>query len=188
MSPGVEGDYTVEEIPVDDSTVYFLRPNRDDGTPSDHGFELRWFHDNGTAWLFKSQGLDRDALVAAALSATPTADGHLTIAEPGFEQLTSGSSADGLITSQDYTQDGGLIQLSVERNGTRLQQLTSGANIVDVTVAGVPGYAASSATTKSTSRGTPAVAGGATSTSSRRCHEALTASSLPSCLPTRPTG
>jgi hypothetical protein len=140
LTPGVEGDYTVETLEVPEGIAYFLRPNGDDA-PLDYGNEVRWFHDDGTAWLFQSQGLDRDTVVGLALSAVPGSGVPLVIDDPSLTMLSIGTTV-GEQNTQDYTNETGLVRLWVERRGTALGNLISAANIIDVTVAGTPGYAA----------------------------------------------
>jgi hypothetical protein len=143
LTAGVEGDYATEQLDVPEGTAYFLRPHANDvtgTTPMDHGYELRWFHADGTAWLFRSQGLDRDLLVSIALGAQQGSGLPIVFTDPAVEGLSMGSPAEQI--EQDYTIDGGRVRLWVERSGVAMQDLISAANIVDVTVAGVAGYAA----------------------------------------------
>lgn len=139
LTAGIEGDYTSEELDVPEGTAYFLRPNVD-GLPSGHGFELRWFHADGTAWLFRSQGLDRETLVSTALAAQAGSGLPIVIADPAVVPLSGGAPSDVIL--QDYQNDTGLVRVWVDRGGAALQDLIGAANIIDVTVAGVPGYAA----------------------------------------------
>jgi hypothetical protein len=140
LQPGVEGDYTVEDLNVDDGTAYFLQPN-DNGAPMDFGFELRWFHADGTAWLFRSQGMSRDELVTAALGAVPGSGVPIVLADPAFSSVAIGidqpeSYTQALADPNGQTQ----VQLSVMRDGEPFDNLVSAANVVDVTVAGAQAY------------------------------------------------
>lgn len=139
LTAGIEGDYTSEELDVPEGTAYFLRPNVG-GLPSDHGFELRWFHADGTAWLFRGQGLDRDTLVSTALAAQAGSGLPIVMADPAVATLSMGAPSD--VIQQDYQNDSGLVRVWVDRGGAAMQDLIGAAEIIDVTVAGMPGYAA----------------------------------------------
>ncbi len=139
LSAGIEGDYTSEQIDVPDGTASFLRPNLD-GVPLDHGFEIRWFHSDGTAWLFRSQGLDRDTFVSTVLTAQAGSGLPIVIADPTVSSLSGGAPSD--VVLQDYQNDTGLVRVWIDRGGAAMHDLIAAANIIDVTVAGVPGYAA----------------------------------------------
>lgn len=139
LTAGIEGDYTSEELDVPDGTAYFLRPNLD-GAPRDHGFEIRWFHSDGSAWLFRSQGLDRDTFVSTVLAAQAGSGLPIVIADPAVVALSMGAPSD--VVLQDYQNETGLVRVWVDRSGAALQDLIGAANIIDVTVAGMPGHAA----------------------------------------------
>ncbi|MCU1359875.1 MAG: hypothetical protein JWN99_1164 [Ilumatobacteraceae bacterium] len=149
VQPRIEGDYTVEDLQTDNGIAYFLRPNgSNDGTgtpdssgPLDYGFELRWFRDDGSAWVFQSQGLTRDQLVAAAFSAVPGSGVPIIIDDPSFTTLSVSTPVNDAYVQYDVAAKG-LFALSVEHDGSPLGSLISAANIVPVTVAGMPGYAA----------------------------------------------
>jgi hypothetical protein len=141
VDPGVEGDYTTELLPVDDGVAYLLIPNGPDG-PLDHGFEVRWFHDDGTAWFFQSQGLEPDVLGSLALGALPGSGLPIVIADESVTVISVGAFT-GEAVIQDYANATGTVRLQVVPDGSALAGLISAANIVDVTVAGMPGYAAS---------------------------------------------
>jgi hypothetical protein len=143
LEPGIEGDYTSEDVTVPEGVAYFLRPNGPDGTgPLDWGYELRWFHDDGSAWLFQSSGLSRERLVELATEAVPGSGLPMVIDDPDLAVLSSGVVTGGLV-AQQYTDDGqGHLMLWVEQEGRGIIDLISAANIIPTTVDGTPGYAA----------------------------------------------
>ncbi|MGE0140124.1 MAG: hypothetical protein AB7R77_20110, partial [Ilumatobacteraceae bacterium] len=142
VEPGIEGDYTSEDVTVPEGVAYFLRPNGPDGTgPLDWGYELRWFHDDGTAWIFQSSGLTRERLIDLATKAVPGSGLPMVIDDPDLAVLSSGVVT-GAVVKQQYTGDGGRVWIWVEREGSAVRDLISGANVIPTTVAGVPGYAA----------------------------------------------
>jgi hypothetical protein len=138
-SAGIEGDYTAEQIDVPDGMASFVQPNLD-GVPMDHGFEIHWFRSDGTAWVFRSQGLDRDTFVSTVLTAQPGSGLPIVIPDPAVTPLSGGAPSD--VVLQDYQNGTGLVRLWIDRGGAPMQDLISAANILDVTVAGQPGYAA----------------------------------------------
>ncbi|MBI5090103.1 MAG: hypothetical protein HZB15_14910, partial [Actinobacteria bacterium] len=140
LTPGVEGDYTSEPVAVPEGTAYFLRPNGPDG-PLDWGYELRWFHDDGSAWLFQSSGLTRERLIELATKAVPGSGLPMVIDDAALTVLSSGVIR-GDRVAQEYTGDGGTVTVWVEQEGAGIRELISAANIIPTTVAGTPGYAA----------------------------------------------
>jgi hypothetical protein len=128
------------DVTVPEGTAKLIVPKRD-GVEQDHGFMVVWSRADGTTWVFRSQGLTTDRLVAYAQSATPGSGLPVVLTEPGATVLGVGVTG-GPEHTQTYTGDGGTVDLRVESGGCGLCRLISAANIIDTPVAGTPGYAA----------------------------------------------
>ncbi len=141
----LDGDFVSEPVTTADGTAVLLTPNGLDGTPLDHGYELRWYRSDGEAWLFRSQGLTSDELVALALQAVPGSGLPIVIPDPSAAFLTTGARTGGWI-EQTYTGQGldgpGTVRVRMIDDGTALDDIVGAATVVDVTIAGVPAWAA----------------------------------------------
>jgi hypothetical protein len=131
---------TSTAVPVPEGTAQLIVPTRD-GVEQDHGFMVVWSRADGTVWVFRSQGVTSDRLVAYVQSATQGSGVPVVLTEPGATVLGVGVTG-GSEHTQTYSGDGGTVDLWVESGGCGLCRLIGAANIIDTTVAGTPGYAA----------------------------------------------
>ncbi len=144
LERNLDGDYASEPVVVSDGEAYLLTPNGLDGTPLSYGYELRWYRSDGTAWLFRSQGLTKDEMLALLLQAVPGSGLPVVLPDPSATVLTVGART-GAWVEQTYTGDGldgqGTVRVRMVDDGTALDNLVSAATVLDITIAGTTGWA-----------------------------------------------
>ena len=132
---------TLDVLEVDDGTAHLVVPNDSEDPNFDHWLQVRWFRSDGSLWMFRGQGMDRSTFAALVTSAVPGSGLPIVVPAPNVTPWTVGVVG-AETTSQRYGTGTAIVDLSIQRDGSAFQNLIGAANVDEVTVAGLPGFAA----------------------------------------------